>query len=719
MLNRKEFSIEVAGKTLAIEVSQLAEQANAAVIAKYGETVILATAVMGKKDVDMDYMPLKVDYEEKFYAAGKIIGSRFVRREGKASEEAVLAGRLVDRTIRPLFDHRMRRDLQVVVTVLQIDDENDPEFVGLLGASTALLISDIPWGGPVAGVRIAQFPAREAADGNPAMPIRFAINPGSAEIAAHPPIYDAFLSGSKDRINMIELGGLDAQEKDIAAGFAEAQKEINKLIDFQEKIRAEIGKQKAEVKLATPDPELKAAVEAFIAPKLEDAVFKPSKVEHHTAIGALHIELNAHLKETLVAQGKEVNWKAVEFLFEEAINDIVHKAALENERRPDGRKLDELRKLDAEVALFSRTHGSAVFMRGNTQALAVTTLAAPGAEQMIETMETTGKRRFMLHYNFPPFSVGETGFFRGPGRREIGHGNLARKSLERLIPTKEEFPYTIRVVSEIMSSNGSSSQATVCAASLALMDAGVPIKKPAAGIAMGLMMATKADGTSDVSKFKVLTDIQGPEDHHGDMDLKVAGPADGVTGMQMDVKVDGLTLEIVEKTLIQARAARLEILKTMTSVLPTHRDKLSPFVPTIRQLRIPVEKIGLVIGPGGKTINGMIEKYGLAGIDIDEDGGVFISGAKLEDVEAAVAVISAMTREFKVGEIIEGNVIKILEFGAIVDLGGGKDGMIHVSELKSGFVKKVEDVVKMGDFVRAKIISVDDDGKVRLSLKQM
>jgi polyribonucleotide nucleotidyltransferase len=721
MLNKKQFSIDIAGKTLTIEVSQLAEQANAAVIAKYGETVVLATAVMGKKDVEMDYMPLRVEYEERFYAAGKIIGSRFVRREGKASEEAVLAGRLVDRTIRPLFDSRMRRELQVVVTVLQIDEQNDPEFVGLIGASTALLISDIPWNGPVAGVRIAQFAgAKDGFNG-------FKINPDNSYVTENEPVFDGFLSGAKDRINMIELGGLDAQEKDIAAGFTEAQKEINKLIEFQEKIRAEIGKPKAEVKLAEPDAELKTEVETFIADKLEDAVFKPSKVEHHTAIGVLHMALVAHLKEKFevapVAAGqpaKRINWKAVEFLLDEAVNDIVHKAALEKERRPDGRKLDELRKLDGEVALFSRTHGSAVFMRGNTQALAVVTLAAPGAELMIETMETTGKRRFMLHYNFPPFSVGETGPFRGPGRREIGHGNLARKSLERLIPSKEEFPYTIRVVSEIMASNGSSSQATVCAAVMAMLDAGVPLKKPAAGIAMGLMMATGADGKSDTNNYKVLTDIQGPEDHHGDMDLKIAGTADGVTGMQMDVKVDGLTLEIVMKTMEQARAARLQILETMKGIIPTHRPTLSPFVPKIRTVRIPTAKIGLVIGPGGKTINGLIEKYGLVSIDIDEDGGVFISGVDLEKVEAAAAVITGMTREFKVGEIVEGNVVKILEFGAIVDLGGGKDGMVHVSELKDGYVKRVEDVVKLGDFVRAKIISADEDGgKIRMSMKQL
>jgi polyribonucleotide nucleotidyltransferase len=698
MLNKKEFSIDVAGKKLTIEVSSLAEQANAAVLAKYGETVVLATAVMSHKEVALDYMPLKVDYEEKFYAAGKIIGSRFIRREGRASEEAILAGRLVDRTIRPLFDNRIRHEIQVVVTVLQIDEENDPEFVGLLGASTALFISDIPWNGPVAGVRIAQV-------GN-----EFKINPDNTFVAANLPVFDAFVSGSRDRINMLELGGLDAQEKDIVQAFTMAQKEINRLVEFQEKIRAEIGKEKAAVKIAEPDEALKNAVNTYLRDKLEGSVFRPNKMEQKSAVGELKTALFMHLKETFTE--KEPNYKAADFLFEEAVNDIVHEKALKEEKRPDGRKLDELRALYGEVKMFSRTHGSSIFVRGNTQALAVTTLAAPGAEQLIETMETNTKRRFMLHYNFPPFSVGEVGTFRGPGRREIGHGNLARKSLERLIPSKEEFPYTIRVVSEIMSSNGSSSMATVCASALSLMDAGVPLKKPAAGIAMGLMM-------KDVNNYKVLTDIQGPEDHHGDMDCKVAGTTDGVTGMQMDIKVDGLTVEILEKTLAQARKARLEILETMKKVLPAHRETLSPFVPTIRILKIPTDKIGAVIGPGGKVINGMIEKYGLSGIDIDEDGGVFVSGMDLAKVEAAVAEIRGITREFKVGEIVEGNIIKIIEVGAIVDLGGGKDGMIHVSELKQGFVKKVEDVVKLGDFVRAKIIRVGDDGRIGLSMKQL
>jgi len=709
MLQKKQFSVEIAGKTLTIEISALAEQANAAVIAKYGETVVLATAVMARKDSDIDYLPLKVDYEEKFYAAGKILGSRYVRREGRSSEEAILAGRLVDRTIRPLFNDKMRREIQVVVTVLQIDEQNDPEFVGLLGVSTALLISDIPWNGPVAGVRVAQKTDDK----------QFIVNPdNSTIIEPNLPIFDAFVSGSKDRINMIELGGLDAQEKDVVAGFKLAQTEINKLIAFQESIQKEIGKTKTEVALAEPDAEIQAEVRAFLADKLETAIYKPTKVEHTTAVGALHHELNLHIKEKFGATKDKINWKAVEFFYDEMVNDLVHKNILEKDQRPDGRKLDEVRALDAEVGLFSRTHGSALFVRGNTQALAITTLAAPGAEQMIETMETTGKRRFMLHYNFPPFSVGEVGSFRGPGRREIGHGNLARKSLERLIPSKEEFPYTIRVVSEIMSSNGSSSQATVCATSLSLMDAGVPLKKPAAGIAMGLMMAFNADGTADVNNYKILTDIQGPEDHHGDMDFKVAGTDEGVTGVQMDVKVDGLTIELLEKAFAQAREARIHILKTIKATLPAPRTAISQFVPKIRQFKIDPAKIGTVIGPGGKMINGLIAKYELAGIDIEEDGGVYVSGVDLAKVEAAVAEIMGMTKEWKVGEIVEGPIVKILEFGAIVDLGGGADGMIHVSELKQGFVKNVEDVVHLGDHVKAKIIKAEN-GKIGLSLKQM
>jgi polyribonucleotide nucleotidyltransferase len=722
MIQKKQYSTEIGGKTLTLEISSLADQANAAVVAKYGETVVLTTVVMSHEDIDADYMPLKVDYEEKFYAAGKIIGSRFIRRESRPSEDAILAGRMVDRTIRPLFDQRIRKEIQVVVTVLEYDEENDPEFVGLIGASAALGISDIPWNGPVAGVRLAQIGGS------------IKINPTNSEVAEAKPAFNAFVSGSYGRINMIELCGNDAEEKNILEAFALAQEEIDKLIDFQRKMVKEIGKPKAGIVLHEFDPQLRTAVEEFLSGKLEEAVYKQTKVEYLGSTGKLREELHSHIKENF----EEPNIKDVDYIFEEEINNLVHKNILEKDRRPDGRKLNQIRELQGEVGLFPRTHGSALFIRGNTQALGITTLAPPGAEQLIETMEVTGKRRFMLHYNFPPYSVGEIGSFRGPGRREIGHGNLARKAVEPLIPPKEEFPYTIRVVSEILSSNGSSSMATVCASVLSLMDAGVPLRKPAAGIAMGLMMETQTDAErtqtdadkiprssalsqrkSAPAKFKILTDIQGPEDHHGDMDLKVAGTEDGVNAIQMDVKIDGLTLEIIEKVLAQAREARLEILKFMKSVIAAPKPQLSKYVPTIRQLKINPDRIGTLIGPGGKMINGLIAKYGLAGIDVEEDGGVFVSGPELAKVEAAVAEITALTKEFKVGEIIEGKVIKTLDFGAIVDLGGGRDGMIHVSELKQGFVKTVGEVVKVGDFVRAKIIRVDEDGHIGLSIKQL
>ncbi|MBI2622961.1 MAG: polyribonucleotide nucleotidyltransferase [Candidatus Liptonbacteria bacterium] len=707
-ITRKKYAIEAGGKELSFELSSVAEQANAAVVARYGDTVVLATAVMSPDDEPLDYMPLTVDYEERFYAAGKIIGSRFIRREGRPSEEAVLAGRLVDRTIRPLFDSRMRRKVQVVITVLAYDEENDPEFPGLMGASLALAMSDIPWKGPVAGVRVAKLGARLVI--NPTnSEMRAALDPATAGGTM---AFETFTAGAKGRINMIELGGYEASEESVLDAFRAAQKEIDRLVDFELQIVKEAGLPKSTVHLAEIAPELRAAVEEFLKPRLEEAVYQPTKQEHAAKLRELKSALHAHIAEKI----EDAHYKAIEELFDEAVNDVVHRNILEKERRPDGRALDELRALDGEVGLLPRTHGSALFVRGNTQALAVTTLAAPGAEQLIETMETTGKRRFLLHYNFPPFSVGETGRMGGPGRREIGHGNLARKAVEPLIPPVGEFPYTIRIVSEILSSNGSSSMATVCASVMSLMDAGVPIKKMAAGIAMGLMM--EQETRNKEQKYKVLTDIQGPEDHHGDMDFKVAGTEAGVNALQMDVKVDGLPVEILEKTLAQAKKARLQILKVMQRVIAAPRAALSPYAPLVSSLKIDPEKIGLLIGPGGKMINGLIKKYELATIDVEEDGSVFVAGPAHEKVAAAVAEIKALTREIKVGEIVEGNIVKILDFGAIVDLGGGKDGMIHVSELKDGFVKNVADVVKLGDFVRAKVIRAEDD-RIGLSLKQL
>ena len=704
-MDKKQYKINIGGKELTLEISSMAERTNAAVLAKYGETVVLVTVVMDSHDSDSNYMPLKVDYEEKFYAAGKIIGSRFIRREGRPSEEAILTGRLVDRTIRPLFDNRIRRNIQVVATVLSFDEENDPDFVGLLGASTALHISNVPWAGPAGAVRVAKIGDE------------FVVNPNNSDMKTEGYIFDAFVAGAKGNINMIELGGGEVKEADAVKAFQTAREEIDKLTEFQEKIRKEIGKNKEEIPFPEPDPKIKQEVHKFLSNKLPAVIYGSDNLpDHYSKLNDLKDKTFDHVREVFGEDGGDL--KSVDFLFEEHINEIVHNGVLQSEKRPDGRAFDEVRQLGAEVGLFERTHGSAYFERGNTHALAITTLGPPDAAQLIETMETTGKRRFMLHYNFPPYSVGETGTFRGPGRRDIGHGALAEKAIKPLIPTKEEFPYAIRVVSEILSSNGSSSMATVCASMLSLMDAGVPLKKPVAGIAMGLMLDQQPTTNNQRPAYKILTDIQGPEDHHGDMDLKVAGTRDGVTAIQMDVKVSGVSVEILEKALEQAREARIHILDFTDKILDRPKAELSRYAPSITQLMINPEKIGMVIGPGGKMINGLIAKYGLAGIDIEDDGSVAVTGTDHAKVKEAVEEIRGMTKEYKIGDIIEGNVIKILDFGAIVDLGGGQDGMIHVSELKDGFVKSVTDVVKQGDFVRAKVIKVDN-GHIGLSLKRM
>ncbi len=698
-LKKQEFKTTVGGKELRLEVSRIAEQATSAVLGSFGDTSVLVTVTMGKEDRNIDYFPLIIDYEEKFYAAGKIIGSRFIRREGRPSEEAILSGRLIDRTLRPLFNHALRRDVQIVITVLSYDEESDPDFIGLLSASAALAISPIPWNGPVAGVKVARLK-----DG------RTMINPGLSELKDNADIvFEGFVSGTKDKINMIELAGKEAKEEDVLESFERAQAEITSLIAFEEGVVKYIGKEKLEVVPGQDDEFLSIKLKAkeFLKGKLEAALYA-EKMEMQSRMGKLKEEL----REYLVAEGATpAHLAKIDRVIDEETDVVVHENILKNDKRPDGRKLDEVRDLHAEISLFRRLHGSALFMRGNTQALAVVTLAPPGSEQLIETMEASGKRRFMLHYNFPPYSTGEIGRLGGPGRREVGHGALAEKAVRWLIPAQSEFPYTIRIVSEILSSNGSSSMATVCASSLALMDAGVPIKKHVAGIAMGLM--TGADGN-----YKVLTDIQGPEDHHGDMDCKVAGTKDGIAAIQMDVKIEGVTLEILRRVFEDAKKARLHILNFIEGVIAEPRKELSPYAPIILMTTIRPDQIGEIIGPGGKVINGIIAATGVISIDVEQTGQVCVSANDPEKAKAAIAQIEAITKEYKVGEIVEGPIIKILDFGAIVDLGGGRDGMIHVSELKQGFVQKVEDVVRLGDHVRAKVVR-SEDGRIGLSLKAM
>jgi len=692
-LNRKQFSTEVAGKPLTFEVSRIAEQANAAVIGKYGETIVLVTTVMSKENKNMNYMPLIVDYEEKFYAAGKILGSRYMRREGKSSDEATLTARMIDRTIRPLFNQNIRRDMQIIVTILSFDGENDPDFVALATTSIALAISDIPWAGPIGGVRVAKI-----AD-------KYVINPTISQLAEEFDL-ECVVTGPKNKINMIELEGKQVQEEDIEKAFELGQKEINKLIKFQEGVVKEIGKEKVNLEVAQPDPELIKKVESFLENKLEKAMYVADKDKSRENLSVLHKEMTTMLEDD---DHEEEDLAFAGQIFEKSLDNLFHQNIIENEKRPDGRKIDEVRDLYTEVGLFERQHGSALFARGSTQSLGVTTLASPGEAQRIDSLEFQGKKNFFLHYNFPPYSTGETGWMRGPGRREIGHGALAEKALKNVIPDQSEFPYTIRLVSEILSSNGSSSMASVCASSMSLMDAGVPIKNQVAGIAMGLAMNEKG-------AYKVLTDIQGPEDHHGDMDFKVAGTKDGVTTVQLDVKVEGITAEIIKDTLSQAKKARLHILEALDKAIKEPRKEVSKYAPTIVITTIDPDKIGAVVGSGGKTINKIIEDTGATTIDIDQSGEVYIAADTTEAAEAAKKIVDDLTHEYKVGEIVEGKIVKILEFGAILEFGYNSDGMIHVSELKDGFVKKVEDVVKEGDFVRAKIIKTER-GKTSLSLK--
>jgi len=693
-LNRKKFEIEFANKPLSFEISRLAEQADASVIGRYGDTEVLVTVVMEKQDRPVNYFPLMVDYEEKFYAAGKILGSRFVRREGRPTDEAILSGRIIDRSIRPFFNHKIRRGVQVVVTVLAIDGKSDPDFISLLTTSVALSTSSIPWDGPVAGVKIL-IDNRE----------KLIVNPDNN---LNEPDFklSGFISGTKDKINMIEIEAIEASEKQAGESFELAQKEIQKLIDWQESIIKEIGAEKKDIPLQEIDEKILPKLREFLSPKLEGIVYLKNRNEKYKATE----DLKAEIKEFLLSQGLgEEAFGAAEYFLEEEIDALVHKNILENDRRPDDRKLNQVRDLYSEIGLIKRTHGSAVFIRGNTQALAVTTLGPPGAHQIIESIEFSGKKKFLLHYNFPSYSVGEMGSFRGPGRRDIGHGALAGKAIRNLIPNAIEFPYTIRVVSEILSSNGSSSMATVCATSLSLMDAGVPIKKSVAGIAMGLMSNSKGD-------YKILTDIQGPEDHYGDMDFKVAGTKDGITAIQMDVKIDGITNKIASETLERAKTARLHILKAMDKTISEPRPELSEYAPLILTLSIETDKIGEVIGPGGKTINKIIDDTGVESIDIEEDGSVFITGESQDGVKAALEAVKQIVKTYEVGEIVEGEIVRIMEFGAILKFSPNTDGMIHVSELKDGFVKNVEDVLKIGDKIKAKIIKIEN-GKIGLSLK--
>ncbi len=692
----KKWSLQIGGRELEIETGLLAKQANGAVTVRYGDTVVLATAVMSKNASRIGgYFPLMVDYEERYYAAGKIKGSRFIKREGRPSDEAVLTGRVVDRTIRPLFNPRMRNDVQVVVTVLSIDGENDPAIVSMIAASTALSISDIPWAGPIGAVRVGRVNGE------------FILNPVNAEIEEGD--VDLIIAGTKEKINMIEAGMIEVPEQDVVKAFAFGYEAIKKITTLIEQVVTEVGNVKVAPALLQATPEFEAQIKAlYLQENLSEILYDKNKQVIEEKMKVIKEKINTFIKENYTENIDKLK-EVAEQVFEEASDEIVHKNILENGQRPDGRKLNEVRSISCLVGLLPRTHGSAVFTRGETQALTVTTLGSPGDEQVIDTMEVDIKKRYIHHYNFPPFSVGEVRPMRGPGRREIGHGALAERALVPVIPSKEEFPYTILLVSEILESNGSSSMASTCGSTLSLMDAGVPIKRPVSGIAMGIIVGS--DG-----KFEVLTDIQGLEDHYGDMDFKAAGTENGITALQMDVKVDGITIEMLEAVLLQSKENRKEILGKMLETLPTHRTNMSQYAPRIITMHINPAKIRNVIGTGGKIINEIIDETGVQ-IDIEDDGSIFITSVDEASANKAQQWIDNLTHEVKAGEAFNAKVTRLMTFGAFAEILPGQEGLIHISEFSDKRIDRIEDIVKVGDIVPVKVKQIDDQGRINLTAK--
>ncbi len=675
--------------------TDLAEQAQGSVILKYGETIVLATACMSKdSQAGLGFFNLTVDYAEKFYAAGKILGSRFVRREGKPSEDAILASRVIDRTLRPLFDQSIRHAVQVIVTVLSVDD-NDPTILAINAASIALSVSNIPWAGPVGAVRIGKYDS-DVLVINPSKKLR-------EDDSQYK--YDLTICGKNGNINMIEASAHQTTEDELEAAFKVASAEITKLEDFQKMIVKEIGKEKRVIEKETINPESVAMFNEQILPKMEAAIFSgPGKKE----IDELHTLWNKMVKDKYP---ERKDFQLEDSLFDDTENDILHKNAIEKKQRADGRAMDGLRDLYAQAGgLSSILHGSGIFYRGGTHVLSVLTLGGPEDRNLVDGLQLKKEKRFMHHYNFPPYSAGEVGRSGFTNRREVGHGALAEKALAMVLPSVEDFPYTMRLVSESMASNGSTSQASICASILALMDGGVPIKAPVAGIAMGLMHETD-------EKYKILTDIQGPEDHHGDMDFKIAGTRDGVTAIQLDVKVEGVPIKILTEAMHQSKKARLAIIDRIEAEIAAPRKNISPNAPQILIIKINPEKIGMVIGGGGKTIKEIKEKSG-AEITIEDDGTVYLTG-KDGSAEKAKVIIEEMTHEFKPGEILKGEVVKIADFGAFVRLNSWTDGMAHISELAPFRVERVSDILKEGMIVPVKVIAVDKErGKVSLSIKE-
>lgn len=693
---KQTFEMTFAGRPLVVEVGQVAKQANGAVVVRYGDTTVLSTAVMSKKMTTADFFPLQVNYEEKMYAAGKFPGG-FNKREGRPSTDATLTARLIDRPIRPMFAEGFRNEVQVINTVLSYDENASAPMAAMFGSSLALSISDIPFNGPIAGVQVA-YAAED-----------FIINPSAADKeVSH---LDLTVAGTKEAINMVESGAQELSEDIMLQALLKGHEAIQELVDFQNYIVAAVGKEKAEVELLQVDADLKAEIETAYYDQLAKAVQVEEKLAREAATQAVKEEVLVSYQERFAEDvDKETVLRDVAEILEQMEHAEVRRLITEDKVRPDGRRVDEIRPLDAEIDFLPKVHGSGLFTRGQTQALSVLTLAPMSDTQLVDGLDPEYKKRFLHHYNFPQYSVGETGRYGAPGRREIGHGALGERALAQVLPSVEEFPYAIRLVAEVLESNGSSSQASICAGTLALMAGGVPIKAPVAGIAMGLI----SDGTN----YTVLTDIQGLEDHFGDMDFKVAGTRQGITALQMDIKISGITPAILEEALAQAKVARFEILDVIESTIAEPRPELAPTAPKIDSIQIPVDKIKVVIGKGGETIDKIIAETGVT-IDIDEEGLVQIFSSDQDAIDRAKTIISDLVREAKVGEVYTVPVVRIEKFGAFVHLFNKTDALVHISELAWKRTEHVEDVVKVGDMVTVKIIKIDEKGRIDASIKTL
>ena len=695
-MSKQTFQTTFAGKPLVVEIGQVAKQANGAVVVRYGESTVLSAAVMSKKMSMGDFFPLQVNYEEKMYAAGKFPGG-FNKREGRPTTDATLTARLIDRPIRPMFAEGFRNEVQVINTVLSYDENASAPMAAMFGSSLALSISDIPFNGPIAGVQVAYI------DGD------FIINPTAEQKELS--LLELTVAGTKDAINMVESGAKELSEDIMLEALLKGHEAVRELIAFQEEIVAAVGKEKAEVELLQVDADLQVEIIAAYNTDLQKAVQVEEKKAREAATEAVKEEVRAVYEERYAEdENFETIMRDVAEILEQMEHAEVRRLITEDKIRPDGRRVDEIRPLDAEIDFLPKVHGSGLFTRGQTQALSVLTLAPMGETQIVDGLDPEYKKRFLHHYNFPQYSVGETGRYGAPGRREIGHGALGKRALAQVLPSLEEFPYAIRLVAEVLESNGSSSQASICAGTLALMAGGVPIKAPVAGIAMGLI--------SDGSNYTILTDIQGLEDHFGDMDFKVAGTREGITALQMDIKIEGITPQILQEALAQAKKARFEILDLIEATIPEPRAQLAPTAPKIDTIKIDVDKIKVVIGKGGETIDKIIEETGVK-IDIDEDGNVSIFSSDQAASDRAKEIIAGLVREAKVGEVYRGKVVRIEKFGAFVNLFDKTDALVHISEISWTRTANVADVLEVGEEVDVKVIKVDDKGRVDASMKAL